>query len=76
MAEDSNEYLGSSDGSSDDDWDFGGSDETILTECEHCGEVRRCHRTTDPYMREIHPEEPNESSYWCYRCWDSRHGDI
>ena len=60
----------------EDEWDFGGDDETLEIECDHCGEVKRCCRTTNPYMDEIHPEEPSEISYWCYQCWDNRHGDI
>jgi hypothetical protein len=30
----------------------------------------------ESHMREIHPEEENPESYWCYQCWDIRHGDI
>jgi hypothetical protein len=68
------EHLGSSDCSSD-DWDSS-DDDVIDTECDHCGEMKRCCLTNDPYMREIHPEEENPESYWCYQCWDIRHGDI
>jgi hypothetical protein len=69
-----NEHLGSSDCSSD-DWDSS-DDEVIDTECDQCGEVKRCCLTDDPYMSEVHPEEENPESYWCYQCWDIRHGDI
>lgn len=46
------------------------------------GECESCHQRTlvkcvpDPYIAEIHPDEPNPPSYVCYPCFHERCMDI
>jgi hypothetical protein len=62
-----------SDASKDDDWD---DSESCEVECDRCGDVLKCKLTEDPYIAEVNPEDENGLDWWCYRCWDQRHGDI
>jgi hypothetical protein len=69
--------------SKDDDWD---DSESSVVECDSCGDILKCKYTEDPYIAEVYPEDENGEDengedengmdWWCYRCWDKRHGDI
>ncbi len=55
----------------EDDWD---PEESSVTECPRCGEVRLCKTLTDPYLREVYEER--RVGLWCYPCFRSRKDDI
>ena len=57
----------------DEDWD---DFESSIVECDRCGDIRKCKYTADPYMSEVHPEEEIGNDWWCYLCWEQRHGDV
>lgn len=54
------------------DWDEDYSETT----CDHCGETKRCTLAVDPFAREIYPDDENEETWWCYRCFSARADDI
>jgi hypothetical protein len=60
----------------DDEMEDWNTTDTLVTECDQCGEVRNCILSEDPYTRELYPEYENKAGYWCYQCYDTRAGDI
>lgn len=45
--------------------------------CDHCG--RRDVPVVfirDPFLAEVHPEDPNEDTWWCMPCYDCRHDEV
>ena len=50
-------------------------DDTTLTECSRCGEMKYCKLRSDPFLLEVF-DETNEPSYWCEDCLESRRDDI
>lgn len=51
-------------------------DDTTLTECDHCGEIRECSYEDDPFMAEVYEDEENERSMWCRECYEERHDEV
>ncbi len=43
--------------------------ENRVVKCDRCGEERPCAWTTDPFLAEIHPEDPNPPAWWCEECY-------
>ena len=54
--------------------------DSILTECESCGEVRDCTLCVDPFVVEDiygpYSEEDRQSKWWCAECFDNRADDV
>jgi hypothetical protein len=47
------------------------------TKCSRCGEKKPCLMTSDPFSREVFPEDgPYEEAPWCEDCFDARADDI
>jgi hypothetical protein len=53
-----------------------GDDEPVETTCDHCGKVALCDYLPDPFLEEVHPEEPNPPSWWCGDCHRNRRQDV
>lgn len=49
----------------------------VTGDCDHC-EARDVpvRKDTDPYLRDVYPNEENPESWWCETCYDSRLNDV
>jgi hypothetical protein len=56
-----------------DDWT--NSDAPVVA-CDHCGEVRPCVFSGDPFLAELYPEDDNPLSMWCGPCYRNRHDEV
>lgn len=48
----------------------------LITECEHCEQIRRCKLLPDPFISEVYPEDSPKKSYWCIDCWEKRKDEV
>ncbi len=58
----------------EDDWKDGSG--AVLTECGTCGEQKLCVLISDPYFDELYPDDVNDESWWCGKCYQQRKDDI
>lgn len=58
------------------EWPWDDSYDVSEVECDHCGNVRPCRYTDDPFVAEVYPEDEPRSSWWCGTCWSNRKDEV
>lgn len=44
--------------------------------CDHCGELRRCVLTDDPFVKEGISDSDEGATWWCRPCYSQRADDV
>jgi hypothetical protein len=61
----------------EDEWDDETNDGNVIDgECDHCGRYTKITKDSDPFVRDVYPEDENEESWWCRSCYEARMDDI